>query len=98
MCGLSQSLRLVCSSPQACPIRSQIFYHFRGESEQAPVETVEQDRVVPEDEAMQGLEDAAGEPLPASLPLPDQAEAGVPACIAQHGITWTLTSMHTTTF
>ena len=55
------------------------FYHFRGESEQAPVGTVEQDRVVPEDEAMQGLEDAAGEPLPASLPLPDQAEAGVPA-------------------
>ena len=56
--------------------RSQIFIIFEvSQSRRLHVGTVEQDRVVPEDEAMQGLEDAAGEPIPASLPLPDQAEA-----------------------
>ncbi|CAE7834970.1 GIP [Symbiodinium sp. CCMP2592] len=65
------------TEPQGLP--EPDFYHFRAETEQAPVGTVEHDRVVPEDEAMQGLEDAAGQSSPAPMPLPDQLEAGVPA-------------------
>ncbi|CAE7534628.1 GIP [Symbiodinium sp. CCMP2592] len=65
------------TEPQGLP--EPDFYHFRAETEQAPVGTVEHDRVVPEDEAMQGLEDAAGQSSPAPMPLPEQLEAGVPA-------------------
>ncbi|CAE7622817.1 GIP [Symbiodinium sp. CCMP2592] len=64
------------TEPQGLP--EPDFYHFRAETEQAPVGTVEHDRVVPDDEAMQGLEDAAGQPSPAPMPLPDQLEAGEP--------------------
>ncbi|CAE7338131.1 GIP [Symbiodinium sp. CCMP2592] len=65
------------TEPQGLP--EPDFYHFRAETEQAPVGTVEHDRVVLEDEAMQGLEDAAGQSSPAPMALPDQLEAGVPA-------------------
>ena len=68
------------SQPEGLP--DPDFYHFRGETDQAPVGTVEQDRVVPEAEAMQGLEDStagAHDAHPMPTPLPEQVEAGVPA-------------------
>ena len=68
------------SQPEGLP--DPDFYHFRGETDQAPVGTVEQDRVVPEAEAMQGLEDStagAHNAHPMPTPLPEQVEAGVPA-------------------
>ncbi|CAE7812284.1 GIP [Symbiodinium sp. KB8] len=57
------------------------FYSFVRESDHAPVGTIELDREVPEDEAMAGFEDSAGQwspDKPVQVPLPDQVESGVP--------------------
>ncbi|CAE7841011.1 GIP [Symbiodinium sp. CCMP2592] len=76
VCEIGVQLPAGMTEPQGLP--EPDFYDFRAETEQAPVGTVEHDRVVPEDEAMQGLEDAAGQSSPAPMPLPDQLEDGVP--------------------
>ena len=76
----------MCSSPQEWPSQKDFqslskFYSFRRESEHAPVGTIELDREVPEDEAMAGFEDSAGQlspDKPVQVPLPDQVESGVP--------------------
>ena len=51
------------------------FYSFYRKREQDPPGPVEQDRVVPEEVVMQGLEDVSGEAAgPVHRPLPDQVE------------------------
>ena len=77
VCEIGVQLPAGMAEPEGLP--EPKFYSFVRESEHAPVGTI--DREVPEDEAMAGFEDSAGQlspDKPAQVPLPDQVESGVP--------------------